>query len=911
MRGRSPANSSRGRPGPAIASRSITATMSRVSGECWAKCAAPTPPSAPPSVERKTIVCAGLTRRDVDGVAEAAAGFAYERASSIRAAVPEALSFAPEPPGLLSLWATTTIAAVERPGTTATRFWNGSRPRPATSAVNRSARTTNPYGRSWSANHVAAPVAPAVLGARSGCVRARSSANCRAPCVSNAGGRSGRGSGAGRVTVNAASRSGKATSSQVPRYVRPLTGRSSEPRRARRRRRVGGAADMRGYSREAAPLSGRRVYARAPDHPARRRRGRRPEAPHVPARARRFPRRLGPRRRGSARRVRGGEPGPRRPRHHAAAPRRARGVQAPARPQHRPDHHAHRPRRRAGQGRRARARSRRLHHEAVLDPRVQESRARTAPAGEAAAVPGRGRGRGDLRGAAPDRPEPAHGRAGWSIRAADVRRVRAAPHHGLQSRARVLAEDAARGAPGRLRLPRAADDRRARPASAREARARPARAGVHPHRARCRVPLPRAMNPFNSVGAKLSLALAGVVALALGLVYLVVVPSLRQRLVDAKLRQLEKAMPRVASLVPQSQGESWSDFKETASARADARIVVYEFRPAVGETGRAELGGPFADTHGVDSSDVVNDRIAQRAADTLAPASAPASGTVSRGETDYAEVAALAPTSVLPSGSIVLLSASLHDALANVHTVQRRLLEAGILALVLALAVGYGAAYLFARRIRRLEAAAERIAAGRFDEPVTDRSADELGQLARAFDRMRVRLSQLERARREFIGNASHELRTPLFSLSGFIELLTDEELDDATGHELELDADEAQALGDEGRVLRIGRALLENACKHTPSGTRVFVRSTGSSLAVIDEGAGIPSDHAGHVFDRFYRVGGTHASGSGLGLAIARELAEAMGGSLELESSDSRTAFTLRLPPTTPAEVFPRESAI
>ena len=479
------------------------------------------------------------------------------------------------------------------------------------------------------------------------------------------------------------------------------------------------------------------------------------------------------------------------------------------------------------------------------------------------------------------------------------------------------------------------------------------------------------MNPFNSVGAKLSLALAGVVALALGLVYLVVVPSLRQRLVDAKLRQLEKAMPRVASLVPQSQGESWSDFKETASARADARIVVYNFLPAVGVTGHAELGGPFEDSHSVDSRDVVTDPIAQRAADTLAPASAPASGTVSRGKTDYAEVAALAPTSVLPSGSIVLLSASLHDALANVHTVQRRLLEAGILALALALAVGYGAAYLFARRIRRLEAAAERIAAGRFDEPVTDRSADELGQLARAFDRMRVRLSQLERARREFIGNASHELRTPLFSLSGFIELLTDEELDDATrrefletmreqvdrlqrlaedlldltrldagrmhierrpidlrelaqdlydefraialatGHELELDADEAQALGDEGRVLRIGRALLENACKHTPSGTRVFVRSTGSSLAVIDEGAGIPSDHAGHVFDRFYRVGGTHASGSGLGLAIARELAEAMGGSLELESSDSRTAFTLRLPPTTPAEVFPRESAI
>ncbi len=163
------------------------------------------------------MVCAGLTRREVDGAVDDAAGFAYDRAISISAAVPEALSFAPEPTPLLSRWATTTIAAGERPGTTATRFWNGRRPRPATVAVNLSDRITKPYGRSWSANHVAAPVAPAVLGARSGQVRARSRASCRAPCVSNAGGRSGAGSGTGRVTVNAASRSGNATSSHVPR----------------------------------------------------------------------------------------------------------------------------------------------------------------------------------------------------------------------------------------------------------------------------------------------------------------------------------------------------------------------------------------------------------------------------------------------------------------------------------------------------------------------------------------------------------------------------------------------------------------------------------------------------------------------------------------------------------------------
>ena len=49
---------------------------------------------------------------------------------------------------------------------------------------------------------------------------------------------------------------------------------------------------------------------------------------------------------------------------------------------------------------------------------------------------------------------------------------------------------------------------------------------------------------------------------------------------------------------------------------------------------------------------------------------------------------------------------------------------------------------------------------------------------------MRLRLAGLERARREFIANASHELRTPIFSLGGFLELLDDEDLDEATRKE-------------------------------------------------------------------------------------------------------------------------------
>jgi signal transduction histidine kinase len=458
------------------------------------------------------------------------------------------------------------------------------------------------------------------------------------------------------------------------------------------------------------------------------------------------------------------------------------------------------------------------------------------------------------------------------------------------------------------------------------------------------------VNPLRSVAARLSLALVTVVALALVLVYVIFVPSLRSRLIDAKLNRMEDDLPTVVAEIPLTdQRLNWVDNLERWSGRADARVVVYTILSAANGDRPSSLL-PYQDSSGLTSRDVANDAIAVAAANSRSRRS----GTVKHGGDEFAEVAQ-------PVGSnyIALLSAPLRDPLANVRTVQRRLVEAGALALLLALAVGYGAAFLFARRIRRLEAAAERIAAGKFDEPVVDRSPDELGQLARAFDRMRLQLAQLEGARREFIGNASHELRTPLFSLRGFIELLTDEELDEATrsefletmreqverlqrlaedlldltrldagrmhierqrvnlsevaedlyaefravavatSHPLELETDgAAAALGDEGRVLRIGRALVENALVHTPAGTRIVVRAAGHSLAVCDEGPGISQEQVANIFDRFYRVDGAKASGSGLGLAIARELAEAMGGRLDAQSTPGHTSFMLELPP-------------
>jgi signal transduction histidine kinase len=451
---------------------------------------------------------------------------------------------------------------------------------------------------------------------------------------------------------------------------------------------------------------------------------------------------------------------------------------------------------------------------------------------------------------------------------------------------------------------------------------------------------------FRGVGGRLALALLAVVAGVLAIVYLIVVPSYRSSLANNELRGLSASL---RTIVPSFPPEPYlkQAFASNAEPQVNARVIVYDLQnitPALLE--------PVADSDlDSDSSDVENDPIAFDAIrkQTLAR------GLVSRSGQTYAEVA-------YPIGaSVVLLQSSLHDQLQVVSVVRRRVFEAGAIATVFALLLGYGGASVFARRIRRLELAADRIASGSFDEPVIDHGADELGQLARSFERMRLRLSHLDRARGEFIANASHELRTPLFSIGGFLELLDDPSLDEATRaeflgqareqvarltklatdlldlsrldagrlavaaetvdlseladelaaefraraarveHVLEL-APEPPVLasGDAERVLQIGRILVENALVHTPAATTVRISSARdggrATLTVANDGPGIPPGAEQQMFERFSRLDGAKASGSGLGLAIGRELAELMGGRIELDSQNGWTLFTLVL---------------
>jgi K+-sensing histidine kinase KdpD len=108
---------------------------------------------------------------------------------------------------------------------------------------------------------------------------------------------------------------------------------------------------------------------------------------------------------------------------------------------------------------------------------------------------------------------------------------------------------------------------------------------------------------------------------------------------------------------------------------------------------------------------------------------------------------------------------------------------------------------------------------------------------------------------------------------------------------------------GDAERLRQVVQNLVDNAVKYSPANALVNVAAHAENgsvrVAVQDEGPGVAADDQRLIFEKFGRSGaGETKPGTGLGLFIARSIAEAHGGSLELESAPARGAtFTLLLP--------------
>jgi signal transduction histidine kinase len=112
---------------------------------------------------------------------------------------------------------------------------------------------------------------------------------------------------------------------------------------------------------------------------------------------------------------------------------------------------------------------------------------------------------------------------------------------------------------------------------------------------------------------------------------------------------------------------------------------------------------------------------------------------------------------------------------------------------------------------------------------------------------------------------------------------------------------------GDFTKLSQALHQLLDNACKFSPEGTAVTITAQVDSdegavcISVADQGIGISPEEHERIFERFYQVDGSLArryGGTGLGLALAREIVEAHGGEVSVESEVGvGSTFTICLP--------------
>ena len=461
----------------------------------------------------------------------------------------------------------------------------------------------------------------------------------------------------------------------------------------------------------------------------------------------------------------------------------------------------------------------------------------------------------------------------------------------------------------------------------------------------------------HSLRNRLALVFFAITLVAIAALYLYVAPGLRTRLIDERLSELALAAQNDSAQIIQTVGSA--DPVSVVRGKVDAAALASGERVTlllVTHTPGGVQLSPQADSSKLGAAAALPYSVAYRAARLGTPiaGTAPATaGTVAE--------AAYPVTYHGQVSDLIVYSSPVSDVVRSVSIVRHEILIAGGIALLLALVGGYLLARALAQRVKRLELAAEQVAAGDFDHPIVVDSTDELGQLSVAFNQMQRQLSQLKSAREKFIATASHELRTPIFSLGGFVELLEDEDLDEETRRrfleqvkgqverlrklsvdlldlsrlesgslelrpeqvdlgeltrsvsgefepalaqhdshlELRLASRMIEAQCDPVRVAQIMRILIDNALIHNPSGTRIVVTASRANSHVR---LAVRDDGGGidpQALPRIFEpfYTGDDIQGSGLGLTIASELAERMSGRLSVRSQPGQTTFTFELP--------------
>lgn len=249
----------------------------------------------------------------------------------------------------------------------------------------------------------------------------------------------------------------------------------------------------------------------------------------------------------------------------------------------------------------------------------------------------------------------------------------------------------------------------------------------------------------------------------------------------------------------------------------------------------------------------------------------------------------------------------------------RTLLFGALIGAVIALLLGVFLSQTLTRPIRELTRATHAVSEGDLSQQVPVRSDDELGELARAFNRMSAQLSRSVNTRKQMTADIAHELRTPLSLILGHAEAVHDGVLP-PTRENFEIIREEAtrlehlvndlrtlsladagelsmqvQSLGpqrllhevaslyqyqaqktniafeldipaglpeievDPGRMTQVLTNILDNAIRHTPEHGRVVLgaQQTAERIEIFiqDSGPGLDIEDADRIFERFYRT--------------------------------------------------------
>jgi signal transduction histidine kinase len=285
---------------------------------------------------------------------------------------------------------------------------------------------------------------------------------------------------------------------------------------------------------------------------------------------------------------------------------------------------------------------------------------------------------------------------------------------------------------------------------------------------------------------------------------------------------------------------------------------------------------------------------------------------------------------------------------------------------VMAAAIGlcYWLALYLTRPVRRIQKAVERFGRGDLTARTQSDRGDELGELARTFDRMADRIETLLAAERRLLLDISHELRSPLARLGVAVELARSGDDTDLTLNRIQKESDRLNSLvsqllqvtraeGDPGSLHRdpvridelvqeivddsaieaaakgctvhydagepvtisgdpelLRRAVenvLRNAIRYAPRDTAVDVSiarlASAAVVQIRDRGPGVPDDALPRIFDPFYRVEPDRnriSGGIGLGLSIARRAVELHKGTIRAANASPGLMIAMEFPTET-----------